>query len=146
MSDLLNFIRPPEDADWKTLNRWRWNVCLSLLVLFIFAGLAMSPWGFLRAEEAERRAASLSVTVDQKIAGLQTEQKKQGAAIDRVSQLLIEQLATAKAAQIRLVISKRCKTTGFVERDELQREIERLQEEYMSLKSVKYDAPSCSEL
>lgn len=137
MRELLNFIRPPEDADWKTVNRWRWNVCLTLLVL---TGAVVVLY----------KQAAWAGDVDSKIAAaskeLKDEQAKTNDKVDRLSGLLIAQLANAKAAEIRLTISKRCKTTGYVEREELMREKERLQEEYISLRGVKYDEPDCGDL
>jgi hypothetical protein len=60
--------------------------------------------------------------------------------------LLTEQLAATVAAQIRLTISKRCKTQGFIEREELNREKDRLQEQYFDYKGNRYTEPSCGDL
>jgi hypothetical protein len=139
MQWLLDFIRPPEDAEWKTVNRWRWNVAMTLLVLSALVAWAYGPKGF--AGDA---------LVDQKIADAQRPlmeaQKKTNDKVDRMSTLLMNQLANSKAAEIRLNISKRCKSNSIPERDYLAAEKDRLQEEYISLKGVRYVEPTCAEL
>jgi hypothetical protein len=66
--------------------------------------------------------------------------------VDRLSTLVTEQLAATVAAQIRLNISKRCKTQGWVEREELAREKDRLQGQYRGYKGFFYAEPTCAEL
>jgi hypothetical protein len=141
--DLLNFIRPPEDASWKTVNRWRWNVALSLMGLAACAILAYSPYGFAWSGEVDKK---IEAAIEAKIQPILVEQQAQKLTLESVRGLLIEQLATTKAAQIRLNISKRCKTSSDVDREELARERDRLQGEYRALKAEYYREPSCGEL
>jgi hypothetical protein len=68
------------------------------------------------------------------------------AKVDHMSALLMDQLANSKAADIRFTISKRCKTQGYVEREELNREKDRLQREYRALRGEFYDEPECADL
>jgi ABC-type phosphate transport system auxiliary subunit len=137
MRELLNFIRPPESAGWRQINRWRWNVCLSLLVLFAGTGFLF-------------KQVSWASDVDKKISDAQKPladaQKKTDEKVDKISVLLTNSLANSKAAEIRLTISKRCKTVGFIEREELAREKDRLQEEYKTLKGDYYREPQCGDL
>lgn len=149
MNNMIDFFRPPDDTP-HPMRRWCYGVSVSLTAGVIVAIWAMSPKGFA-TEGKVRDQIKLEVTAQ--IKPVLEEQQKQTAAqlktdakVDRLSSLLIEQLATAKAAEIRAVTSKRCKVPGFIERDELLREIERLQKEHIAIVGVKYDAPSCSEL
>jgi hypothetical protein len=144
MRELLNFVRPPEDADWKHVNRWRWNVCLTLLVLGVAtAAASFGPTRFARADEVDRKIAP---ALQEKIDPIAKEQREQRVVLDRVSRLLTEQLAESVAAQIRLNISKRCKATTFEERDALVREKDRLQDQYRTYTGELYREPSCAEL
>lgn len=137
VKDLLNFVRPPESATWREVNRWRWNVCLTLLVM---AGAML--WTVRTKADASE--------VDQKIsaalAPIAKEQREQRDLLDRFSRLLTAQLAESVAAQIRLNISKRCKATTFEERDALVREKDRLQEQFRAYMGEHYREPSCAEL
>lgn len=117
-----------------------------LFMLISFGVIPLFGSGFLLAAEAERQKTEMIKSVETKIAAVVSEQRVQGTKIDNAMTLLTDNLASAKAGQIRLAISKRCKTTGFVERDEQLREIDRLQGEYFALKGYKYDAPTCAEL
>jgi hypothetical protein len=139
MRELLNFIRPPENADWKEVNRWRWNVCLTLMILVAAVSWSYGPKG--HASEA---------VVDKKIADAQAPlieaQKKTDQKVDRMSSLLMNQLANSKAAEIRLNISKRCRSSDPIVRDQLLNEKDRLQDEYMAIKGYRYVEPACSEL
>lgn len=143
LKDVLNFVRPPEDANWKTVNRWRWNVCLTLTGLVIGMGWAFSPKGFAWAQDLDKK---IETVVESKLAPVVREQKEQRALLDKVSNLLTDQLAATVAAQIRLNISKRCKTTDFMAREELAREKDRLQGQYRSYANEYYREPSCSDL
>ncbi len=135
MEWLLNFLRPPEDASPKSIRRWNFNVSITMLILGGFCIFSVSPYGFAWAGDMRQ--------VDQKIekAVAPTNQK-----LDSLAKLVTDSLATGKAAAIRSVISKRCKTQGFMERDELAREKDRLQEEYRTLKGEFYREPECSQL
>jgi hypothetical protein len=143
LKDLLNFVRPPEDADWKSVNRWRWNVCLTLAALVIGMGWAFSPKGFAWAGDIDKK---IEQVVEEKLSPVVKEQKEQRALLDNVSRLLTDQLSATVAAQIRLNISKRCKTTDFLAREELAREKDRLQGQYRSYAGEYYREPSCSDL
>lgn len=137
MKEILNFIRPPEDADWKHVNRWRWNVTLTLLAIVIAVALLSRTVAF---------AGDVDKKISAAIEPIAKEQRAQGEKIDKVTRLLTEQLAATVAAQIRLTISKRCKTQGFVEREELNRERDRLQQQYREYKGELYSEPQCGDL
>lgn len=141
MRDLLNFIRPPEDASWKRVNRWRWNVCLTLLL--VSAALVWLKMTKADAAEVDRK---ITTAIEEKIAPIAKEQREQRVVLDRVSQLLTQQLAESTAAQIRLTIAKRCKATTYEERDALLREKDRLQGQYRSYMGETYREPTCGEL
>ena len=143
LKDLLNFVRPPEDAEWKSVNRWRWNVCLTLAGLVIATGWAFSSKGFAWAGDLDKK---IETAVEAKLAPVVKEQQEQRALLNKVSSLLTDQLAATVAAQIRLNISKRCKTTLFAEREELAREKDRLQGQYKSYAGEYYREPSCADL
>lgn len=144
MKGILDFVRPPENADWKSVNRWRWNVALTLIVLVTGAGFAVSPKGFALASEVEK---TIDKKIEDKIAPVVKEQQEQRVVLNRMSDLLLNQLMQAKAAEIRLTVSKRCKAQTFEERDRLNGEKDRLQREYAALNNgVKYDEPGCGEL
>jgi hypothetical protein len=150
LRDALNFVRPPEDASWKTVNRWRWNVSLTLLVLVILSGVAEAPVGGMRhvraAELDDRLKEAIDTAVTEKVNPVAQKVQTVESKVDRMSELLLESLANTLASQIRTNISKRCKTTGWAEREELNREKDRLQANYRSYKGEFYREPSCSDL
>jgi hypothetical protein len=137
MREILNFLRPPEDADWKTVNRWRWNVCATLLCILVVGGVALKNVAW---------ASDLDKKIADAIKPIAQEQQEQRILLDNVSKLLTEQLSATVAAQIRLNISKRCKTTDFTTREELAREKDRLQTQYRTYKGEYYREPGCAEL
>lgn len=143
LKDLLDFIRPPEDAQWKSVNRWRWNVTIVTAVTVLGLGWGYGPRGFARAGDIDKK---IETVVESKLAPVVKEQKEQRALLDKVSNLLTDQLSATVAAQIRLNISKRCKTTDFNEREELAREKDRLQGQYKSYAGEYYREPSCADL
>jgi hypothetical protein len=92
-----------------------------------------------RITEAQKPLVEAQQTTDAKVDRLSE-------TVDRLSALVTEQLAMSVAAQIRLNISKRCKTQGWAEREELAREKDRLQGQYRGYKGFFYAEPTCGEL
>ncbi len=138
MQWLIDFFLPLED-DSKAQRRWRRNVGVGMLAgAILFIGAA-SKWGFAWASDTDNK-------IKQAIEPIAQQQKIQGDKLDKVSALLTEQLAATVAAQIRLTISKRCKTTGYSEREELNREKDRLQDQYYAYKGQRYAEPLCGDL
>lgn len=133
--DLLSFIRPPEDATPKQLKRWRWNVALSLLAGFLFCCWSLSPWGYAKASE-----------VDDKISTLRGEMAAQSAITNKLAGQVTTALGEWKATEIRSVASKLCRESMLAERDKLNIEIDRKQEEYKNLKGERYQIPGCDRL
>lgn len=135
---LVDFLMPPLEGSPKQ-RIWEWKVSLML-----GAGAVVLIYGAVKVAWAG--------DVDKKIADalkpVVEAQAAQGAKIDRVTEMLSAQLASATATQIRLTISKRCKTTGAAEREELNRELDRLQNEYVlySKNGERYRQPACEEL
>ena len=146
MREILDFIRPPEEATWKAVNRWRWNVCLSLGLLMLAAGWAYSPRGFAWGSDVDAKVAAAMKPAVEAQKALAEAQVTQGLKIDSLTAIVKNQMANGVAAQIRLTISKRCKTQGYIERDELNREKDRLQAEYFSYKGERYPEPTCADL
>ena len=61
-------------------------------------------------------------------------------------ELLNRQLASTVATQIRSQAVKRCKARGGEDREQANREIDRLQEEYAVYRGQSYAIPSCGNL
>lgn len=141
MRAILDFIRPPEDAEWKHVNRWRWNVTLTLLVLAGGCGWAYGPKGFAWANDMDTK-------IDSKLKPVVESQQRTDAKVDKLSVLILEQLASKTAADIRLNISTRCRTpvADQRKRDELWVEKERLQDQYEAYKGKRAPEPSCADL
>lgn len=81
--------------------------------------------------------------VDQKIAAaiepVAKEQKEQRQVLETLSRQLNEQLANGVASEIRNLVGRRCSTPKeSPERDRLQREIDRKQDEYEALRKSRY--------
>jgi hypothetical protein len=77
---------------------------------------------------------------------IKDEQKVQGDKIDDLLRKLNEQIASTTAAQMRLMKGKRCRSIDAVEREWLQREIDRLQDDYLAIKATPYNVPACGDL
>lgn len=151
MRAILDFIRPPEDADWRAVNRWRWNVTLSLLAIALILSYAATPWGVVMAHDQDRK---ITEAVEKKIAPIVTEQRAQGAALkhltsqqDAMTKLLLENLAESTAAKIRLIIAKRCRLPTFDPgRESLNEELRKLEKDYISYAGEAYEKPNCTEI
>lgn len=149
MNSVIDFFRPPDDTP-HPMRRWCYGVSITLTAGVIVFIWAISPKGVAtEAGVKDKITREVAQQIKPVIVAQQQQteaQKKTDRKLDRLSELVTENLATNKAGQIRTVISKRCKALGFAERDEYQREIDRLQNEYTGLIGHRYEAPTCGEL
>lgn len=132
------------------MRNWHWKVVIGVVTALLALGFAFTPKGFVMAGDLRSR---ITTAIDLKVAPMVAEQRATNAKVDQIQadmnedrKLLKKSLAATTAGAIRLVISKRCKTDGSVEREELNREKERLQDEYREYKGEYYREPSCQEL
>lgn len=144
MQWILDFIRPPEDATWKAVNRWRWNVTITLLVLCVLASVVYVR-GVVFAGDLKKEVAE---AVDKKMKPVVEEQVQQRILLNTMNTLLINQLLNTKAAEIRLNISQWCQAKLYADRDALMKERDRLQGEYRTLHPAKefYRELKCGDL
>jgi hypothetical protein len=107
------------------------------MTLFVVAwGFGFMAWtgsgsGFARASDVDKKIATA-------LEPIVHEQKEQKTLLTVVSRKLTEQLANAVASEIRYLYAKKCAEQNPVERDRLQREIDRKQSEYIELKDERY--------
>lgn len=140
MRSILDFIRPPEDADWKSVNRWRWNVTLTLLVLVGGLTWGYGPRGFAGTKDVEQKIKAAVEPIAQK-------QDEHGRKLDDVAKMVADSLAKGVASEIRLIVAKRCAGgIDAAERERLAAQLDAKQEEYFGYKGFRYPLPSCSEL
>lgn len=136
------FFTEPSPAAHRT-----WRVTVSLLMLaFILGGLwAIGAFarfglpGFLVAPVIDAK-------ITQAIQPLHDEQVKQGSLLTFLSDQVRDSLAEGKAAEIRAISIKRCKSRDEPERDDFNREIDRKQAEYYKLNARYYTTPNCDQL
>lgn len=109
-----------------------WRAWLILLSLYVFWG-----WQVLgitrpvRADEVDQKIATAIAPVVQ-------EQKEQRLVLETLSRQLNEQLANGVASEIRYLVGRKCGEQNSDERDRLQREIDRKQGEYVTLRKERY--------
>ena len=161
--DFIDWIRPPDLSDGASddekaahrndVNRYRWNVTLSILGLFTFAAWALTDWGFARASEIDPRVKRALEPLQAEIAAIKKAQSDQGQQLDDqngilklLSSQLNAQLRENTASQIRLLVSQRCKKPVAEERERLNREIERYQDVYKQYANGERYTIRCDEL
>lgn len=146
MQWLIDFLRPPENNP-KALRRWYFNVSLSLMAFWgLILTASLTPLRPAFPKDVDQKVNAAKAELAKQINDVANTQREQGQKLDSQTRLLAESLAENVAGRIRLNISKRCKTNGYVERDEISREIERLQDEYRVYKGDFYRQPTCTDL
>lgn len=94
--------------------------------------------GFARADEVDQK-------IEKAIEPIKKELSEQRTILDTVSEQLTATLAESKAAEIRHLVSRRCKETDPREKDRINKEVDRKQEEYVKLRGQRY-VISCGEV
>jgi len=99
------------------------------------------------ADEIDKKVSEAVKATDAKIEAVAKEQRETGKVLKNVETMLLESLMESTSAKIRSQVAKRCKTEGRIEREEINREIDRLQKQYKAYSNgEKYDEPTCSEI
>lgn len=136
--DVIAFDLTP--AQKKLALRIGWRVALITHIFWACGWLAVFGLsGFVRADDMRRNIESATKPLEATVA-------EQNKLLERVSRQLIDQLASSVAAEIRAKIAKRCAEPDSRERERLNGEIYRLQQQYVEYKGSTYTEPACNQL
>lgn len=143
------------DESPESVHRWRRSVgvmqVVTLLALISLAAIltvgvplaGRVAW----ADEIDKKVSEAVKATDEKIEAVAKEQRATSKVLKNVEAMLLENLMESTSAKIRSQVAKRCKTEGRVEREEINREIDRLQKQYKTYSGgEKYDEPTCNEI
>lgn len=143
---LVDFIRPPEDATPRQVNRWRWNVMMTLLALIGFAAWAASPWGFAYAADIDRKISKAIEPIQGQLTAQGNQLTLMSQQLDQTAEDTKEVLIELLATKIRSAVVSRCAAVGSLERERLTQQIESLERQYMKRAGERYPLPRCDEL
>jgi hypothetical protein len=145
---LFALFRATESKDPAVQLRWRQTVAWAITTLFvlqIFILLAMFI-GLPRLGQLAWNGHSAEVMHDT-LRELRRQQSVTTAKLDRLEMELTQQQTQSTAADIRLLVMRRCRTQDPAERDLLNRAIFRQQAEYAAITHGEhYALPECDEL
>lgn len=107
---------------------WRATIAIHVLCSYgLLQTFGLS--GFALASDVETKVSAAVKPLEQKV--------------DQLSQIITRQLLESTAAQIRDAERRKCRATGDAERDRLQSEIDRLQDDYHRMRGSAYSVPDC---
>lgn len=110
-----------------------WRMSVAFLWIYLFLGVpTVGLQRPARADEVDKK-------IRQAIEPIREEMSEQRTILNAVAAQLSETLAENKAAEIRHLVSRRCKETNANERDRINREIDRKQDEYAKLRGKRYE-------
>ena len=140
--------------DPASAKKWRHTMAKSVAVLLLFAicvGSALTAGvpvvgKVVFERDVAQKVAEAVEPMKKDVNDFKLEQRAQGDKIDSLLKVLNEINATNAATQMRLMKGKRCRSVDPVEREWLQREIDRLQEQYLTFKTIPYNVPACGDL
>lgn len=142
---VVTFLQSFVDDRIQQTKGYRLVISLSITVLFLIFGAAYGKFeslgvnGFARADVIKSKIEAATNPIEEEIA-------KQTALLNSVATQLTESLAAGTASEIRLNLSKLCSEPSGAERERLNKEIDRLQDRYFTLKLFRYLPPPCSQL
>lgn len=143
-----------DHSDPQSAKRWRQTVAKAVAGLLLFAiGIVSALTAGVPGagklvfdSQIDAKVAEATKQVQADVQTIKNEQQVQGDKIDNLLKIVYEQVAQATTAQMRVMKIKRCHSIDPIERDWLQKEIDRLQEQYISVKGKAYDVPACGDL
>lgn len=130
-----------------------WEVCTAgvLISLLAFAVMA-SGWlpffgsGFVYGADLDPKIEVRVAKTEKKIDEISKKQTETSNAVKDMRNLVLESLIEGAQAKIRSQLLRRCKTLGADEREEINREIERLQVQHNNYRGYRYSEPRCDQL
>lgn len=132
-------------SDPESQRKWRVTTSLILLSLLLFMMWALGSMGHI-GQPGFAYAADVDRRIDVRLQPIAQEQQGQRALLNVVSQQLKDSLSEGKSAEIRALALKRCREKSDVEKEDLNREIDRKQAEFFKLVERYYRIPECGAL
>lgn len=125
----------------------KWRVTTSLLILALCLSMLWALGAMSRVgQPGFAYAADIDRHIDVKLQPIAQEQQAQRFLLNIVSQQLKDSLSEGKSAEIRGLALKRCREKSDVEKEDLNREIDRKQAEFFKLVERYYRIPECGAL
>lgn len=162
ISKVLGFFKPPEfdqllDAleikdmthyqklskAVKSMDIWGSKISWTFAVIAVCGGLAISPWGFLRAGEVEKKMEAAMADTKQQIAEIKIELNTIKSQTASSTAALNELLAQKVATDICRRIEQMKKETNIFERRKFREEVDELQRRHQSLDGEQYPEERC---
>jgi hypothetical protein len=132
-------------TDPESQRKWRVTTSLLLLSFLLFMFWALGTMAYI-GQPGFAYAADMDRRIDMKLQPLAQEQLAQRALLNVVSQQLKDSLSEGKSAEIRALALKRCREKSDVEKEDLNKEIDRKQAEFFKLVERYYRIPDCAVL
>jgi hypothetical protein len=147
------------DLDRRSVDReyFLWEIWMSAAMLcligFVLLATGWLPFlgnGYIMAADVDKKVKSNIETrvtqIEQQIQQTNKEASETKQVAKNMESLLLENLTEGTEAKIRAQLLKRCKTIGPAEREEINREKERLQKTHIQYTGQRYPEPRCEEL
>ncbi len=146
-------------VDRRAIDRdvFLWEACMAAgmlsFIFFVLMAYGLLPFlsnGFVLAADVDTK---VKATIESRVA--QIEKKlEQGAkensetarVAKNVEALLLDNLTEGTQSKIRAQVSRRCKAVGAEEREEINKEKEKLQKQHVQYTGQRYNEPRCDEL
>lgn len=136
VSSVSNDVTPEERRGAQAfLAKVGWRAVVIVCLLWGFGGLAWLGFsgGFARADD-------VTIKISEATQPLKL-------SVEELAKLVKGSLAEAKAAEIRALVYKRCKTADYSEKESINKEIDRKQDEYRNIRGVtSYNEPRCDQV
>lgn len=132
-------------TDPESQRKWRVTTSLILLSLMLFMMWALGTMSHV-GQPGFAYAADVDHKIDMRLQPLVSEQAAQRVLLTVVSQQLKDSLSEGKSAEIRALALKRCREKSDVEKEDLNKEIDRKQSEFFRLVERYYRIPDCAVL
>lgn len=132
-------------TDPESQRKWRVTTSLLLLALMLFMLWSLGTMQHI-GQPGFAYAGDIDHHIDLKLQPIAQEQMQQRVLLNVVSQQLKDSLSEGKSAEIRALALKRCREKSDVEKEDLNKEIDRKQAEFFKLVERYYRIPECNVL
>lgn len=124
----------------KAMFKIGWRGALAFHVLWACGWLtAIGLVGFAKADVVDAKIQRVTQPIIQ-------EQTAMRGLLESINDQLKMQVSNSLSSDIRMLVAKRCKEIDSGERERINREIDRKQDEYRKVQGYFYGAPGCQEL
>jgi septal ring factor EnvC (AmiA/AmiB activator) len=156
LSAIFDWIRPPEPPEGASpaelakyrnaVNRYRWNVSLTLVGVVAVLSWSVTPWGFALASDVDKKVAAAIDPFNRKLQELSGKLDDNARETQQLQQAV--QSLTISSLEAKLVDTqiRKCRADSDSAREYFRGLVLEYERQYEAIRHTRFNTPACKDL